>query len=356
MKETHCTPVTEDNASPAPAGLQDLSSGVAVTTPRNLQQEEAFNQDDDAESESVKKSEGTPNPEEEGRAEKDSEEEEAREESRENGDLPDYIQTDADQMMDAVYGDHIHQNDGMHLMGGISDNAIWQDYWRRLVVFPSKAYDVPFGAAGKRFVRMVAKLLDGVRTRKWNAETFIVFQMVVLQRTRDVRCSRGIRRWIAWRMDAWEEGNFAMLVQDTERTMAANLTHKQGITMEEQRAKTFHGKMLRGDVCGSVRYLTEREKGGILLPGEINEKLGDEVSKVLESKHPAARTPSPESLQPYPELLDFPDLDITEDAVEKVARRLKGAAGLCSKALVPPVRTGKPGVAPSGGQLCRLAQ
>jgi hypothetical protein len=107
---------------------------------------------------------------------------------------------------------------------------------------------------------MVAKLLDGVRTRKWNAERFIVF--LVLQCTRDMRRSRDIRRRIAWQMDAWEEGKFAMLVQDTERTMAANLTHKQGITTEEQRAKTFHGKMLRGDVRGAVRCLTEREKGG----------------------------------------------------------------------------------------------
>jgi hypothetical protein len=143
MKETNSTPVTEDDASPAPARVLDLSPGLAVTTPRNLQQEKAFNQEDEAESETVKKSEGTPDPEAEGRMEKDSEEEEAREESRENGDLPDYIPTDADRMLDAVYGDHIHQNNGMHLTGGISDDALWQDYWRHLVVFPSKAYDVP---------------------------------------------------------------------------------------------------------------------------------------------------------------------------------------------------------------------
>jgi hypothetical protein len=69
------------------------------------------------------------------------------EESQEKGDLPNYTLTDADWMMDAEYGDHIHQNnDGTHPLGGISDDAKWQDYWRHLVVFPSKAYDVPLGA------------------------------------------------------------------------------------------------------------------------------------------------------------------------------------------------------------------
>jgi hypothetical protein len=119
------------------------------------------------------------------------------------------------------------------------------------------------------------------------------------------------------------------VVQDTERTMIANISHKQGITRDEQKAKTLHRKMLCGDVQGAVRYLTERKKGGILLPGDINEKWGNAVSKVLESKHPAARTSSTEALQTHPELPEFPDLDITEDSVEKVAsRRLSGAAGL----------------------------
>jgi hypothetical protein len=67
---------------------------------------------------------------------------------------------------------------------------------------------------------------------------------------------------------------------------------------------------------------------GVLLLGDIDDKTGIKVSKVLESKHPAARTPSTEALQPYPELPEFTDLYVTEDSVEKVARRLSSAAGL----------------------------
>jgi hypothetical protein len=55
-----------------------------------------------------------------------------------------------------------------------------------------------------------------------------------------------------------------MLVEDTLRSMEAHLTHKQGSTMPEQRSKTFHQKVLPGNLGGAVRYLTEQEKGGIL--------------------------------------------------------------------------------------------
>ena len=129
-------------------------------------------------------------------------------------------------------------------------------------------------------------------------------------------------------MDAWEEGKFSMLVQNTERTMESLLSAKQGGLTNEQRAKVFHRRMLRGDVRGAVRFITDREKGGILQPNDIDEKTGDSVETVLRSKHPDARIPKPESLPQYANTPDFVEVDITEGAVEKVARRLSGSAGL----------------------------
>jgi hypothetical protein len=114
--------------------------------------------------------------------------------------------TDADQMLDTVNGNHIHQNDGMHLMGGISDDAEWKDYWRHLLVFLSKAYDIPSGAIGKQFIIMVKALLKGIKTWKWNTYRFIVFQMTVLQHMQDVKDSWDIKRQITRHKNAWEEG------------------------------------------------------------------------------------------------------------------------------------------------------
>jgi hypothetical protein len=174
---------------------------------------------------------------------------------------------------------------------------------------------------------MVVALLNWVKKLKWNSKKFIVFQIVVLQRTRDVRHSRDIRRQISQRMDAWEEGKFTMLVQDTQYTMEANLSFKHEIKSEKQRAKIFHRKkMLWGGIHGAVMYLTEREKGGVLLLGDMDKKSDVEGSKVRESKHHAARTLSTEALQPYPELPECKDLDLTKDSIEKVARRLSSAA------------------------------
>jgi hypothetical protein len=152
------------------------------------------------------------------------------------GDLPPgvIITDEADRMMDKVYGDHVHQNPGTHLDGGIADDAKWQDYHRRLIVYPSQRYDAPSGKVGRRFVESITTLLDGVQTRKWNAERFLLFQMVVMQRTRDVTRLRDIRKRIMLRMEDWEEGTFDMLVQTTERDMQSYLSTSQRGQTEEQ--------------------------------------------------------------------------------------------------------------------------
>jgi hypothetical protein len=177
-------------------------------------------------------------------------------------------------------------------------------------------------------MEMLAGMLAGIQARKMNAEQFIVFQIVVLQHSREVKKAKDVRKQLAWRMDAWQQGKFSMLVQNTERTMESLLSAKQGGLTPKQRAKIFHRKMLRGDVRCVVRYLTDREKGGILQPTDIDEKTGDSVKTVLRSKHPDARIPKPESLPHYAHTPDFVKVDITADAVKKVARRLSGSAGL----------------------------
>jgi hypothetical protein len=174
----------------------------------------------------------------------------------------------------------------------------------------------------------VAEELKGIQSRKWNSEQFIVLQVVILQQSQDVKRSRDVRQRIAKRLGAWEKGQFTMLVEDTLRSMEAYLSHKQGTTTPEQRTKNFHQNVLRGNLRGAVRYLTEREKGGILYPDDIDKKSGETVQSVLESKHPDARTPGVDALANYPFLPDFVDLNITEDTIKVTARRLSGGAGL----------------------------
>ena len=65
-----------------------------------------------------------------------------------------------------------------------------------------QVYDVLSRRFGHRFVKALATELTGVQQGRWNAERFIVFQMVTLQRVRHVTKSCDIRRNINQRLDA----------------------------------------------------------------------------------------------------------------------------------------------------------
>ena len=59
--------------------------------------------------------------------------------------------------------------------------------------------------------------------------------------------------------------------------------------------------MLRGKLRTAVRWITERETGGVLQPGDRCTKTGDRVMEVLRAKHPEAWTPTAANLDSYPD-------------------------------------------------------
>ena len=68
-------------------------------------------------------------------------------------------------------------------------------------------------------------------------------------------------------------------------------------------------------------------EGGVLLPNDLDAKTNEPVIDVLKSKHPDARVPDVSTFEDYETLSDLVELDITEETVEQVARRLSGSAG-----------------------------
>jgi hypothetical protein len=133
-----------------------------------------------------------------------------------NGNLPDYVTIDANRKLDEVYGDHVHQNSGRHLDGKVADGSMWQNYWERIVVYPSKTYTIPTGAIDKWFIRELVQLLDNTIEQKCNSDKFIVFQMVILQTGSSANRFWDIKRTIKWRWMGSRE------IQDASRnhTMA----------------------------------------------------------------------------------------------------------------------------------------
>jgi citrate synthase len=136
--------------------------------------------------------------------------------------------------------------------------------------------------------------------------------MVVLQKySKEVRTSGAIIRRLTMIMDSWEAKTFEMLVQDTERTALAQLARIQGIETQDQQAKKFARLVLQGKLWSAVMWLTDGEKGGVLLQDDLDEKTGEHIIDVLKSKHPDAQVPDASEWEEYKVLPNFMDLDMS---------------------------------------------
>ena len=119
-----------------------------------------------------------------------------------------------------------------------------------------------------------------------------------------------------------------MLVEDTLRACREYLTVVRREETAEQQAQTYHSLVLRGKLQAAVHWITKREKGGVLQPGDQCTEMGDQVMEVLSTKHPEDWTPTTESLDSYPDRSpEITPMDITKDTVMMVAGRLSGGDG-----------------------------
>ena len=252
----------------------------------------------------------------------------------EGADLPGYTATQADQLIKSVYGDHIHQNDATHLDGGISDDSLWQSYWRQLVGLPLKQYRVPNNSTGRAFIRQYADELKGITNRQWNSERPAIFTMVVLQMAPEKHKQLEVSNRIHHRLTQWQEGNFAALVGDVvrqlaDRRLAQADQHADPATV----AKKFNSLMLNGRVKHAADSLLKPEQGkAVLHPNDTDEKTGLPVLEVLQDKHPDNRdpaiiTPDDGTFETYPEAPAPIPLVISDEILLRVAQRLRGSGG-----------------------------
>ena len=104
-------------------------------------------------------------------------------ETEEGADLQGFFPTPADLLLDSVYGDHVHSNDGTHLNGDILDDRLWQSLWKRMVQISPTRYSVPKGAVRKRFLTILRHEWHQVRDRMDNGWmdgcSYVFFAVVV---------------------------------------------------------------------------------------------------------------------------------------------------------------------------------
>ena len=113
-----------------------------------------------------------------------------------------------------------------------------------------------------------------------------------------------------------------MLVEDALRSCTQYLTAVRRDETAEHWAKTYHSLVLRGILRTAVRWITEWEKGGVLLPEDKCKKMGERVIEVLRTKHPDTRPLSVAILDAYPNNPpEMVPVDITDNVVKAVAGR-----------------------------------
>ena len=179
----------------------------------------------------------------------------------EGADLPGYTVTAADRLLDAALGDHVHDNAGIHLDGGVATDALWQRRWRRMAQIATTRYQAPPGKVGRRFLTILVSEFCGARERRWNSERPLVFVATVLQTTPGVRRSKDIRLRLTQRMDLWDQGQFKALVDDTEGEVLSRGSSSRPPDDEAQ-ARAFNARVLSGRLRSAVRALTNRSGGG----------------------------------------------------------------------------------------------
>ena len=82
-----------------------------------------------------------------------------------NAELPGFTPECAHLLLQRVYRDFPHHNDGSHLDIGISGDTAWQRCWRRLDAQSVSWYATPSGAVGRRFTAILAAEWRGVLAR-----------------------------------------------------------------------------------------------------------------------------------------------------------------------------------------------
>ena len=94
----------------------------------------------------------------------------------------------------------------------------------------------------------------------------------------------------------------------------------------EERHKTFSNLLLKGKFHEAVRFVCYREKGVFFQPNELagysTVTINKIVASVLYGGNPSETIPSCATLETYEETPNFIPIDITEEAVDSVARKI----------------------------------
>ena len=213
------------------------------------------------------------------------------------------------------------------------DNAAMQLMYDKVLSYQHPLYSPPKGKVGNEFLQLLAEELKMVRMRESNSERAMILPACILRREIGVVKAKAIQKRITRRIQLWTEGKISELVEDVVNTARRGSGNGGGTNDNESRARKFHSMVCEGKLGPAVRWLGNRDGGGVLGPEDKCTKNPTKtVIEVLREKHPDLRIPDLAqedwaSFEEYAECLDSVPVDCTTEIVEKVAGKLRGGAG-----------------------------
>jgi hypothetical protein len=220
----------------------------------------------------------------------------------------------------------------VHSDGANKDQA-WYKRWMRVINLHRQQYMLPGGSIGREFIDLLAEEIDLLSKGQTKSEQLIVLTSVILQRDSCVRKACDIRRLLKRRILLWRGGNYEELVQEAERCdRQLRKVHKPNNNTEEDHLiRVFTKLMLGGKVREAVRWITARDRGGVLHPDSLigSGNTTKTILQVLQDKHPAQQEPH-ETVLHEMNIQNIPlmvEVDITSSHVETAARKIHGGAG-----------------------------
>jgi hypothetical protein len=113
-------------------------------------------------------------------------------------------------------------------------------------------------------VNMLANEFQGVRLRKWNSERAMILAPAILNRKHGVAKASQITKLIGHRLDLWEAGRYAELVNEVVITGGSGVAGRNPAEWGEKEvsdsvAKTYNNMVLDGKIRGAMFGLLPRE-------------------------------------------------------------------------------------------------
>ena len=213
-----------------------------------------------------------------GEAEEEGEEQDTERET----DLAAQVLYEADRRLMTVYGDTIHRNDGRHLDGGVEDDEAMQRLYDKVVSHPHPMYSPPKGKVGNLFLTRFTAELRKVRARETNSERAMIFPACILRKEPGIRRAKLIRKRILQRIQLWDEGKYAELVNDITNVAQRGSGGNGRGEDEESIGRKYTSLVTDGRLRQGVRWLTNRDGGAYWTWKMPARRLDDQSSRCSE--------------------------------------------------------------------------